>query len=412
MACQAVGTGERFVAEMIAHIDCQAQAIGAYGYGSLADPGSATFAALTGLLAIFVALFGYRLLFGEPLSSRDLVGAVLRIGIVLTLATSWPAWRTLGYDVVIRGPAEIAAAIGGASGLPGTRGDMAARLQGADDAIAVLTVYGTGRNLGGTNRSNTVGDSFRSVASTDMESLSSGRFAFLAGTIGPLAVIRIGAGLLLALAPLMAGLLLFAGTRDLFFGWLRALGGLALGGVVLSVVSGVQLAILEPWLRSAIALRAAEVLTPSAPTELNVITSAFALVSLALLALIAKIVFFGGLRLPNLGLSQAAATGTAPPAAPRLPLVTSAQTAPSRAFLVAEAVSASLRREERSSEPSRMIGAPALAGAGSGAATGTGATGRMASAGAAEPLGTSMRSSAARRVRRGSGAFEHRDNRP
>jgi type IV secretion system protein VirB6 len=407
MVCPAVGTGERFVAQMIAHIDCQAQGIGAYGFGALADPGSATIAALTGLFGVFGALLGYRLLFGEQPGGRDLIGEALRVGIVLTLATSWPAWRTLGYDVVMRGPAEVAAAIGGASSLPGTRGDLAARLQGADDGIAVLTVYGTGRNMGGTNRSNTIGDSFRSVAVADMEGLSSGRFAFLAGTIGPLAVIRIGAGLLLALAPLMAGLLLFGGTRDVFFGWLRALGGLALGGVALSVVFGVELAILEPWLRSAIALREAEVLTPSAPTELSVITSAFALVSLALLALIAKIVFFGGIRLPQLNSLTAPAFRDAPPATARLAMAAGGQAEPSRAFLVAEAVSASLRREERSSERSRIIASPALAGAGAGA----GAIGRTASARVAEPLGTTMRGSDARRARRSSRASDNRDNR-
>ncbi len=407
MACPAVGTGERFVAQMIAHIDCQAQGIGAYGYGALADPGSATIAALTGLFAIFAALLGYRLLFGAEVGSRDLVGEALRVGIVLTLATSWPAWRTLGYDVVMKGPAEVAAAIGGASSLPGAGGDLAARLQGADDGIAVLTVYGTGRNLGGTNRSNTIGDSFRSVAVTDLEGLSRGRFAFLAGTIGPLAIIRIGAGLLLALAPLMAGLLLFAGTRDVFFGWLRALGGLALGGVALSVVFGVELAILEPWLRSAIALRESEVLTPSAPTELSVITGAFALVSLALLALIARIVFFGGISLPGITLRSAPNLRDMPSSTSRLALAVGGQAEPSRAFLVAEAVSASLRREERASARSRVIGIPAL----SGAAIGPSTPGRAASARVAEPLGTTMRGSDARRLRRSARANEHRDNR-
>ncbi len=92
MACDAVQTGQRFVAQMLAHIDCQAQTIGAYGYGALADPASSVAIALSGLLTVFVAFFGIRLILAEPQSGRDLVGDVLRIGIVLTLATSWPAW--------------------------------------------------------------------------------------------------------------------------------------------------------------------------------------------------------------------------------------------------------------------------------------------------------------------------------
>jgi type IV secretion system protein VirB6 len=190
MACPDVLTGQRFVAQSLAHIDCQAQAIGAYGYGALIDPNSTVALALTALFTVFVAIFGLRLMSGEQISGRDLVGDALRVAIVLTLATSWPAWRTLGYDLVMKGPAEIAGIVGSASDLPGSRGDMAARLQAADDGIVLLTVYGTGRNTGGTNRSDTIGDSFRGVAIADQEGLASGRTAFLTGLLGPTAIVR------------------------------------------------------------------------------------------------------------------------------------------------------------------------------------------------------------------------------
>ncbi len=88
MACPSVTTGNRFLSETIAHIDCQAQAIGAYGYGALANPGSGVSIALTGLLTIFIAIFGYRLMLGEEMRARGLVGDMLKVGIVLTLATS------------------------------------------------------------------------------------------------------------------------------------------------------------------------------------------------------------------------------------------------------------------------------------------------------------------------------------
>ena len=400
MACEQVNTGQRFVVEMLGHIDCQAQAIGAYGYGALSDPNSALAMAFTGLLTIFVAIFGLRLIAGEPMGGRDVVGDVLRVAIVATLATSWPAWRTLGYDVVMKGPGELASAIAGAADLPGGGGDLAARLQAADDGIVLLTVYGTGRNTGGTNRSDTIGDSFRGIALADQEGLANGRIAFLAGVIGPLALVRLGAGLLLALAPVMAGLLLFAGTRDLFFGWLRGLGALAFGALALSMTIGVELAVLEPWLRDALALRDAQVLTPSAPTELTAITYAFALVSFALLALLAKIFFFGGFGLPRfaamsrtthrevaLGRGEA---GTVP-----------VGDAPSRAFVVAEAVAQTLRREERSSERTRTIAGATLARAEGRAGVG------------AEPqaaLGSTYRGSEARRYRRSSASGERRDS--
>ena len=144
MACEAVTTGQGFLQETLSHLDCQAQLIGSYGFQSLASPGSPASLVLTALLTLFIALFGIRLLFGGHVGLQDGIGAVLKIGIVLTLAVSWPAWRTLAYDTVLHGPAELAAAIGGTgSGL-----GLAERLQRIDDGIVSLTGVGTGRQTG------------------------------------------------------------------------------------------------------------------------------------------------------------------------------------------------------------------------------------------------------------------------
>jgi len=400
MSCPDVLTGQRFVAQSLAHIDCQAQTIGAYGFGALANPGSGVALTLTALFTIFVAIFGLRLMIGERLDSRDLVSDVLRIGIVLTLATSWPAWRTLGYDLVMKGPAEIAATVGAASALPGGQGDLVARLQAADDGIVLLTVYGTGRNVGGVNRSNTIGDSFRGVALADQEGLANGRTAFLAGLLGPTAIVRLGAGLLLALAPLMAGLLLFAGTRDVFFGWLRALGTLALGALALAVVYGVELAVLEPWISDALAQRQADVLTPSMPTELVVITVAFALVAFGLLALIAKVFFFGGFALPKLIRSTVIAQRENVSFPPLPGLEGQGSAALGRAFVISEAVAQTMRREERSLDRERLLeSSPTLRDR----------TAYSTAAVAPEPLGNTFRTSEARRYRRSSAAADQRD---
>lgn len=410
MACEPVQSGQRFVAQMIGHIDCQAQAIGAYGYGVLSDPSSSIAIAFTGMMTLFVALFGLRLMMGQMQSGRDLIGDALRIGIVLTLATSWPAWRTLGYNVVIDGPSQLAATIGGATDLPGGQNDLVGRLQAADDNIVILTIYGTGRNTGGTDRSDQIGDSFRGIALADQEGLANGRLFFLAGIFGPLAIVKLAAGLLLALAPLMAGLLLFMGTRDLFFGWLRALGALALGAFALYVVFGVQLTVLEPWLRDAIALREARVLTPSVPTELSVITLAFSIASFGMLAILGKIFFFGGFGLPRfLGNYSPAAFSErrTESTASAVPLD---RQAASRAVLVADAVAQTLRREERNadrSEPSRVTDRNVRNEAGrANFAT-------AAPAGGPASLGSSYRtpaSESSRNYRRTSAAGERRDS--
>jgi type IV secretion system protein VirB6 len=165
------------------------------------------------------------------------------------------------------------------------------------------------------------------------------------------------------------------------------------------VVYGVELAVLEPWIRDAITQREAQVLTPSMPTELTVITYAFALVAFGMLALIAKVFFFGGFTLPKL-LQR---TGTAPrddaPYVRSPELITAGGAAPSRAFVVSEAVAQTMRREDRSIDRERLLEsaiAPRDRAATSAAA-------------ASEPLGTSFRASEARSYRRSSAAADQRD---
>ncbi|MGC4441997.1 type IV secretion system protein, partial [Streptococcus suis] len=68
------------------------------------------------------AFYGYRLLFGDTPNVREGVLALVKIGIVLALATSWGAYRTLAYDVTMHGPAELAASAGAPAGIPGATG--------------------------------------------------------------------------------------------------------------------------------------------------------------------------------------------------------------------------------------------------------------------------------------------------
>src|SRR6185503_9979205 len=123
--------GAGFVSGVLDYVDCQAQAIGAGGFQALAAPGSTLSLVLSGLLTLFVALFGYRMLLGDTPGLRDGVFSVVKIGIVLALAFSWPAYRTLIYDVALKGPAELAGEVGRPAGLPGSGGGLVARLDNA-----------------------------------------------------------------------------------------------------------------------------------------------------------------------------------------------------------------------------------------------------------------------------------------
>lgn len=292
MACPAVITGDAFVTRVLLHIDCQAQYLGSYGYQSLGQPGSVGAILVSGLLTLFVALWGLRLLVGPAPGGRDLILDGLKVGIVLTLAFSWPAFRTVIHDVVLSGPAEIASSMT-SPGLADSGSGFIARLQGVDNAIAVLTEEGTGRRSG--EFINTApGMTFEAAALEDQSTFGYARLAFLVGMFGALAILRLGAGLLLALAPLAAGLLLFAQTRSLFGGWARGLVFVIAGSVAVTLSLGIELAIIEPWLTDALRVRQLGYATPAAPIEILAMTLAFAVVHLGIMGLVARIAFFGG----------------------------------------------------------------------------------------------------------------------
>jgi type IV secretion system protein VirB6 len=287
LSCAAPPTGSGFLAATLANLDCQAQTIGQAGYQALASPGSPLSLALTALLAIFVAIIGIRYLTGRPLAVGEWVGAALKVGFVLTLTASWPAYRTVVYDLVLKGPAEISASIGQASALPGSDGGLAVRLQGVDNGIMALVQAGSGR-LGAAS-----GQPTGAIAPplADDTALGWGKALYVSSIIGSFGLLRLAGGLFLALAPLFASFLLFDATRFLFFGWLRSLIAVALGSIGIAIVLGVQLAIVEPWLLQVLALRAARIATLSAPFELMALALAFSLATLGILVLALRVAF-------------------------------------------------------------------------------------------------------------------------
>lgn len=362
--CPSIPPQEGFLQGVLAFVDCQAQTIGAEGYRALAAPGSTLSLVLLGFLTLFVALFGYRMLLGHVPGVRDGVLALVKIGIVLALATGWTAYRTLIYDVAFHGPAEVAAEIGRPAGLPGAEGALVARLDYADRAMVILSALGPGIPVNAYQLTPAAEPgqpplptaAARSAHGYDVLALDGSRVMFLTGAIGSLAAVRLAAGLMLALGPFFIAFLLFDSTRGLFEGWLRVLAGTALGALGAGILLGVELAMLEPWLADLIARRQADVAITGVGVELFVVTLVFALALLAMLIAAARVAY--GFRLPPAwreapAMAAAALRGdqvrigqtareTLPAAADR-----------SRAAIVADAVAATQRRE----------GGPAYAGA-------------------------------------------------
>jgi type IV secretion system protein VirB6 len=367
-ACPAFLPDAEFLRRVLAMVDCQAQSIGQGGWTALAQPGSAVSLVLAGVLTIFVALFGYRLLYGEVPNARDAVLTAANIGVVLALATSWPAFRTVVYDVTLRGPAELAGSIGRPAALPGSDGGLTWRLQGVDNMLAELLVLGAGRppnadEVVGPTQALTPAQQQQERArlqqlqqrprwnpAEEAKMLGQARTLYLTGAIAAYASVRLIAGLLLALGPLFALFLLFDATRGLFEGWVRGLAGAAFGAVATSIVLGVQLAMMEPWMATVIATRRADIATPTVPIELLVMNLVFAIVLLALLIATARVAYSfripQALRVASGRVADAIRTpALQPAAASRSEEPAPASAERTRAFAIAEAVAASQRRE-------------------------------------------------------------------
>lgn len=363
MACPALNDSA-FLGSVLAHVDCQAQAIGAGGYQALGGSGPSLF--VTGALTIFVALFGLRMVLGETPGAREGVLAMVKLGVVLVLATSWPAFRTLTYDVTLRGPAELAARIGQPADLPGAGGGLVARLQMIDAQLAEYNELGAGRpptadvTVGPTQtlspqqqqqemqRLAQLQDRPRYDPARNVKLLGQARTVYLTATIAAFASVRLIAGLLLALGPLFVLFLLFDATRGLFEGWVRGLAGAALGALATGIILGVELALVEPWLAGLLFERRSGIATPAAPVELLVVTLVFALTLLA--ALIASARVARGFRFPEpLRAMPARIASTILPEAPLIPaprLAAETQHGRERAMAIADAIATTQRREQ------------------------------------------------------------------
>lgn len=277
--CSALPTGAGFISSMTSYIDCQSQVLGSGAWSALAAPGSTLTIVLTGFLTIFIALIGYNLLLGHSINMRSGTLAFVKIGAIFALATSWPAYRTLVYDLVTDGPAQLVAEIGPQAGVVGSDGTLTQRLDLVDQAMAQLAILGPGTPPPNTSAQIPPPP----FGGFDAFALGGSRILFELTALGGLGIVRIIAGLMLALGPFFIAFVMFENTRSLFEGWVRMLAGAALATIGVTITLGLELALVEPWLSNVLARRMAGEALPTVSTELFVIVCLFAMVVAAAL---------------------------------------------------------------------------------------------------------------------------------
>jgi len=357
-------------------LDCQARALGENGFQAFTGGPVAT-GLLSGLVTIFVALIGYRMLLGTTPTFRDGVGWAVRLGVVLALVTGWPAFQTLVYRVAVDAPGELAAVVMPAAGLPNEALD--GRIQLAYDTIRLGSTRTVSERI---DRSTPVAEPLQAPSTAaPLLAIRPGVTAqpqiasvFVLATTGVIAAARLAAGFLLAVAPLAILAMLFDATLGLFNGWVRALAGAALAQLAAVAVSAVGLIAVESELAH---LQAAEIggapaasVDPQALLVIVLFTAAAMIAGLLAASRMASAIRLGPLagsvvmegERHGRGLPVAAASGAASIA--RMDRTVQANAERSRANAVADALAATIHREQSGSgRPTANAGDAATAGA-------------------------------------------------
>jgi type IV secretion system protein VirB6 len=334
--CAQLPTDAQMVQGLIGSVDCRVQDLAETGYAALAAPGSPVGLLLTGLLTLYVVFVGYRLILGRGgLRVGDATLMVIKIGLVVALATNWGLFQTLVYDTLTKAPAEVGGLLLG--GLQGQPASPFARLQDAYDGLQESATLMASR-AGAGPAAMQGGPGFGAFA------VNTGGLTLVLSTLGVLLASKVVLAILLALAPLVVGLTLFETTRGLVEGWLKAMIALALTPLVTILTLSLELTMLAPSLKALAEARAAQQFAAfdiDPAVTVLVLTLVFALVMV--LAVIAVCVIAAGLRLPR---ALAGAAWSDHAAAPDAPRYVPAQVEPiGRAATIAAAAVALDRRD-------------------------------------------------------------------
>lgn len=208
---------------------------------------------------------------------------------------------------------------------------------------------------------------------TTAMTLNVSAFLLTLTTLGLLVVSRVVLALLVAIAPVIAGFLLFDATRGLIEGWLRAIVAAALVPVGVLALAAIELAIIQPMLDRILQQQAAGQYLEESITPLGLVTIIYSIAVIASLGALRTIA--RGIRL---GRSHAEQIGRPDVNAPAI----GALSPPAREVLalpahpsVVRALEASTRRDDRASQP-QQPGRSFQAGHAMGARESAGSTGR------------------------------------
>lgn len=281
------------VTGLVSTVDCHIRVYVQDSYRNLVGPDTVFALAFTGMLTIYIALFGYQMLLGRGgVKLTDLPVMALKIGLILSFLTSWAAYQTVFFNLLFEGPRELLSLVLSpmAQTNDGFNGDVYRGVEASyrvmtDSAAAYAKQAGSQANL------------LQGGPALGSGLLWFGAITILFITAGLIIAAKIVLGLLLALGPVFIGFFLFDTTRGLFDGWLRTTIAFAFAPLAVHVFGAGMLLMMQPFLE-ALAQNVARGIFDMGPImTLSLIVAVFAVVMLQALSISTRIA--GGFSSPR-----------------------------------------------------------------------------------------------------------------
>ena len=237
---------------LVGAIDCFVKSSVQESYAALLGQGSIFSQALTIALTLYVALIGYRLMFGRStLSLGEFAPKIVLIGAVLALSSNWAAYQVLVFDVLTDGPEEIATILGGQNG---NAQGLTARVDVVSGRIAdIAESWSKSSSPSPAVAPDPTATTAAELVPRAAPGTSPGpnlmlltALLLVLASAGVLAVAKALLGLMLALGPIFVVLALFNPTRALTIGWARVSAFLALVPLLSLMTTAGALALVEP----------------------------------------------------------------------------------------------------------------------------------------------------------------------
>lgn len=240
-SCPTFGDGgPSGIAEALRVVDCMSGEAAQFAFARLFGSDALLGQALTVALTLYIAFYAIGLMTGRTsLSVSSLTPRMMTLGIALTFATSWVAYQSVIWNLLVGAPDQIA------SLLIGTQGSATSLFADRLDTIFAVVAQAAAATEAATAG---IPDTGSIASGPDLLWLSA--LLLLLGTVGVLLVARIALAAMLALGPIFIICGLFEGSRGLFEGWLKAAVLFALTPLLAVLIGGATIAMLSPMLDS------------------------------------------------------------------------------------------------------------------------------------------------------------------